>query len=65
VRKMASELNKWEVRGKNGDGETVVLNWGESELSFPNAEMRKIIRSHGHKIYVNGQLYKEPECVKK
>lgn len=62
---MANEINKWEVRGRNEDGETVVLNWGTSEKSFPEVGMRKILRSHGHKIYVNGKLFEEPKSVKK
>ena len=62
---MAIEINKWEVRGKNEDGETVVLNWGTQEKGFPDAELRKILRDHGKIIYVNGQPYEEPKRMKK
>lgn len=55
----------WEVKGKNEEGETVVLNWGTQEKGFPDPDLRKILRSHGHKIYVDGKLYKEPETKKK
>lgn len=55
----------WEVRGKNPEGEPAVLNWGSSEGSFPDARARKVLRADGHKIYVDGKLYKEPENKKK
>lgn len=53
-------MNKWEVKR---DGVTV--NWGTEEKGFPDARTRKILRADGHKIYVDGQLYKEPESKKK
>lgn len=42
----------WEVR-RNG----VVVAHGPME-TFPDAEMRKGLRNSGHKIYVDGKLYK-------
>ena len=49
-----SVMIKWEVRR---DNET--LSWGTSEASFPDAKARKMFRSDGYKIYVDGKLYKE------
>jgi len=56
---------KWEVRGTNINGEKAVLSFGESEASFPSARMRKVLRGDGHKVYVDGKIYKEPETAKK
>lgn len=46
-------MKTWEVRR---DG--VVVCWGSAE-SFPSAKERKTLRAHGHKIFVDGKLYKE------
>ena len=47
-------MSLWEVRR---DG--AVVSWGASAESFPNSKERKILRAHGHKIYVDGKPYKE------
>lgn len=52
---------KWEVRGRNIYGEPAVLCWGTEEKGFPDARAQKVLRADGHKIYVDGKLYKEPE----
>ena len=46
-------MSIWEVRR---DG--VVVSWGPAE-TFPTAKERKALRAAGHKIYVDGNLYKE------
>lgn len=46
-------MQLWEVRR---DG--VVVSWGPA-ASFPSAKERKLLRASGHKIYVDGKLYKE------
>lgn len=43
----------WQVKR---DG--VVIAHGPKD-TFPSAEERKAIRSGGHKIYVDGRIYKE------
>lgn len=47
-------MTKWEIKR---DNET--LSWGTSEASFPNAKERKMFRTDGYKIYVDGKLYKD------
>lgn len=56
---------KWEVRGRNIYGDSAVLCWGTDEKAFPDAKTQKILRVDGHKIYVDGKLYKETENKKK
>lgn len=46
-------MGTWEVRRDN-----VVVCWGPAE-TFPDARARKILRADGHKIYVDGKLFKE------
>lgn len=46
-------MKTWEVRR---DG--VTLAWGPEE-TFPSPKERKVFRSHGYKIFVDGKLYKE------
>ena len=41
------------------DGE--VISYGPKE-TMPNAQERKVLREGGHKIYVEGKLYREGKC---
>lgn len=46
-------MTKWEVKR---EGVTVCHG---SERTMPNLQERKLLRKDGHKIYVDGKLYRE------